>query len=199
MIYAVVLAAGRSRRMGTQKLLLPYAGSTVLGHVVDQLVGGPAQHVLVVVGGDHPAIAAALAGRPVELVINPAPHSQMLDSLRCGLRALPPGCRAALVCLGDQPSLIPALVNALVTAFESAPGAVVAPAHQGRRGHPVLIGLEHRDRILTRYDDEGLRGLLRDPAVEVTEVPWSETLDDLDCPEDYRRALTQLQTHTPEP
>jgi CTP:molybdopterin cytidylyltransferase MocA len=53
----------------------------------------------------------------------------------------------------------------------------------------VLIGMEHRDRILTHYDDVGLRGLLRDPEVRVTEVPWRESLEDLDSPEDYRRAV----------
>jgi len=55
----------------------------------------------------------------------------------------------------------------------------------------VLLRPEHRDRVLTRYDDVGLRGLLRDPEVEVREVPWGETLADLDLPEDYRRALDE--------
>ena len=189
MIWAVVLAAGRSRRMGTQKLLLPFAGSTVLGHIVDQLAGSSVAGTLVVVGPEHADIQAALTGRPIRFAANPAVESEMLDSLRCGLRALPEDCRGFLVCLGDQPGISPELVGALMEAFESAGGGVVAPLHAGRRGHPVLIGMEHRDRILAQYDDVGLRGLLRDPEVRVTEVPWRESLEDLDSPEDYRRAV----------
>jgi len=188
MICAVVLAAGCSRRMGTQKLVLPYAGSTVVGHVVRQVAAGPVDGILVVVGSDEDAVRAALAEHPVQFVRNPAPGSEMLDSLRCGLRALPTACRGVLACLGDQPGLSPALIEALVAAF-GRHGGVVVPCHEGRRGHPVLLGVEYVDRVLACYDGVGLRGLLDDPSVEVHEVPWPTTLADLDTPEDYRRAL----------
>ena len=114
---AIVLAAGRSRRMGTQKLLLPFGGTTVVAHVADELLASAIDHVLVVVGRHAEAIAAALAGRPVALVANPDHDGPMLDSVRCGLRALPPGCEAVLVALGDQPAVTTTLVDAMASAF----------------------------------------------------------------------------------
>ena len=95
---AIVLAAGLSRRMGpgVQKLLLPFAGSTVLGHVVAQVSAAPVERVVVVVGTDPRVAAAAapqpLSAPPVSLVTNPNRDGDMLDSARCGLRAMPAGC-----------------------------------------------------------------------------------------------------------
>ncbi len=87
MITAIVLAAGRSRRMGTQKLLLPVAGRPMIATVVDQLLQCPVASVLVVVGSDGEPIRQALAGRGVEFIVNDQPESEMLHSVRCGLRA----------------------------------------------------------------------------------------------------------------
>ena len=194
MICAVVLAAGRSRRMGTQKLLLPFAGSTVIARVVDQIIASDVQRVRVVVGGDQAAIAGCLSGRSVEIVPNPEPDSEMLASVRCGLRGLPPACRGVLVALGDQPGLTTELVNALVKAFDAADRGIVVPVHDGRRGHPLLFALDYRERIMTDYDEVGLRGLLWDHAADVLEVPvpWPAAISDMDRPEDYRRELERL-------
>ena len=191
MICALVLAAGRSRRMGTQKLLLPFAGSTVIGHIVDQIAGSAVERIYVVVASDQAAIAAALSGRAAQVVVNPGPDSEMLDSVRCGLRALPSACRAVLVVLGDQPGITPALVDALVGAFESSGERIAVPVYDGRRGHPVLLAIDYRDQVLTQYDGLGLRGLLWDCPEDVLEVPvpWPTATSDIDCPEDYRREL----------
>jgi molybdenum cofactor cytidylyltransferase len=150
MICAIVLAAGQSRRMGTQKLLLPFAGSTVIAVIVDQLLASQVDERLVVVGRDREALAAALTGRPVQFVVNPADESEMLDSLRCGLRALPDDCEAVLVVLGDQPGLTSALVDGMLSAFHTdGPGLIVA-SHEGRRGHPLLVPAACFDEVLTR-------------------------------------------------
>jgi molybdenum cofactor cytidylyltransferase len=194
MICAIVLAAGQSRRMGTQKLLLPFAGSTVIAMIVDQLLASPVDRTVVVVGRDREAITAALTGRTVSFVMNPAGESEMLDSLRCGLRALPEGCEAVLVVLGDQPGLTSALVDGLVSAFGiDGPGLIVA-THEGRRGHPLLIPADYFPEVLTRFDDTGLRGLLHAHPEQVREFAVSslDVLLDMDLPEDYRRALAAL-------
>ncbi len=193
MICAIVLAAGRSRRMGTQKLLLPYGGSTVIGHIVDQIAESAVDHIYVVVGRDQAAVTEALSGYSAEVVVNPEPDSAMLDSVRCGVRALPPHCRAVLVVLGDQPGITPGLVDALVAAFDSSAKGIAVPIHDGRRGHPLLFAIGYCDSVLTQYDDVGLRGLLRDHPDDVLEVPWPRAIADLDYPEDYRRELDRLQ------
>ena len=92
MICAIVLAAGRSQRMGTQKLVLPFAGSTVVARVVDAFLGAPVDTVVVVIRADDAQVRAALTDRCLLFVENPDPAGDMLSSVRCGLRALPVNC-----------------------------------------------------------------------------------------------------------
>ena len=195
MICAIVLAAGRSRRMGTQKLLLPLAGTTVIGHVVDQLLASALDGIYVVTGHQADRVGAELAGRRVHVVVNGDYEAGMLSSVRCGLRALPRRCEGVLVALGDQPSVTSALVNEMVRAFAACESGIVVPVHEGRRGHPLLFSVRFADEILTRHDDVGLRGLLRAHPDDVLELPGGSqaVLSDMDCPEDYRREADRLK------
>jgi len=197
MICAVVLAAGQSRRMGVQKLVLPFAEGTIIAHIVDQTLASAVDRVFVVVGRDAALVEEALSGRPCECVMNPDPESEMLESVRCALRALPAECQAVLVVLGDQPGMTAELVNSLVSAGAESGKGIVVPVHDGRRGHPVLFSVAYRERVLGSYDDTGLRGLLREFPGDVLEVPVSSAapLLDLDTPADYRRAVADRRRH----
>ena len=86
MIGAIALAAGRSRRMGTQKLLLPLRGKPIIASVVDELLKSTLEEICVVVGRDAWQVESALDGRNVHLVSNPDPAGDMLSSVRCGWR-----------------------------------------------------------------------------------------------------------------
>lgn len=189
MIVAIVLAAGKSQRMSAQKLLLPLKGVPVITRVVDEVLASPVDEVLVVVGQDRAAIEHALQGRPVTLAVNPEVGGEMLSSVRQGLRALSSQARAALVVLGDQPAISRAVVAELVVAFDRRGGGIAVPTFQGKRGHPLLLSTAYRDEILRSYDAVGLRGLLKDRAGDVIEVPVSVPgiLEDLDSPADYLR------------
>ncbi len=192
---ALVLAAGRSRRMGTQKLLLPLGATTVIGHIVDQLLRSVIEHVHVVVGCQADRITEALSGRSVSLVTNPDYRSGMLSSVRCGLQALPPSCETVLLALGDQPSITTDLIHALAAAYDTTDRRILVPLHQGKRGHPLLFAMDYREEILARYDDVGLRGLLRAHPDDVYElsVADSAVLADIDYPADYQQQLAALQ------
>ncbi len=194
MICAVVLAAGQSRRMGCQKLLLPWEAQTVIGRVVSEVLRSVVSDVFVVVGSDQSGVAEALAGCPVTLVTNPVPDCDMLGSVRCGLRALPEGCEGVLVVLGDQPMLQSDLIDDLVRAFQAFGRAIVVPSHEGRRGHPLLLSAQFLDEVLTQYDGIGLCGLLQAHPDDVLElgIATSEVLADVDVPEDYQRELAKL-------
>jgi molybdenum cofactor cytidylyltransferase len=198
MICAVVLAAGLSSRMGVQKLMLPFGGKTVVAHILDQLLASSIGEVHVVVGHEAERISRELSGRPVSIVNNPGYKSGMLSSVRCGLQNLPQQCRAVLVVLGDQPSIKSGLVDQMLKSFTATEKNILVPLYKGKRGHPILFSSLYCDEILTQYDDVGLRGLLHAHPDDVSElkVSTSGVLCDMDCPEDYRKALDLFEKNT---
>ena len=195
MICAVVLAAGLSRRMGVQKLLLPLGGKTVIAHIVDQIIGSAVDETFVVVGHEGKRVIAQLSDRRASIVDNPDYESGMLSSVRCGLAALPRRCQTVLVTLGDQPSVTSRLIDQMIRSFEKTEKKILVPFYNGKRGHPVLFSQIYCDEIMTHYDDIGLRGLLHAHPDDVFElsVPTSDVLSDMDSPEDYRRELASLE------
>jgi molybdenum cofactor cytidylyltransferase len=178
---------------GVQKLVLPFAGSTVIGHIVDQLISSAVGRIIVVVGL-NPAVAAALGPRRVTVVRNDDPEADMLSSARCGVRALPGDCDGVLLVLGDQPSITPSLVRQMADAYAARGGGIVVPVYEGRRGHPLLFPAPYARELLTGYDGQGVRGLLRSHADDVFELHVSDrgVVADMDLPEDYRRELDRL-------
>ena len=199
MICAVVPAAGLSRRMGTQKLLLPFGDTTIIGHVVDELLRSVVDDVYVVVGHQADRIVAGLSGLAVSVVTNPDYDSGMLSSVRCGIGALPPQCDAILVALGDQPAVTAELVDSMAKSFAKVKQRILVPVCRGRRGHPLLFSTHYRQEILAGHDDLGLRGLLLAHGDDVFELPVSTAavLSDVDNPEDYRRERASLERDTP--
>ncbi|MEX2140799.1 MAG: nucleotidyltransferase family protein [Pirellulales bacterium] len=196
MIDAIVLAAGRSRRMQTQKLLLPFAGQTVIGHIVDQVLAGHIRQVFVVVSNEDDPVAVALSAKPVILAVNRDPDAEMLSSVRVGLRALSTDAAAAMIVLGDQPALQREVIHRLVTSFQASGKGVLAPAYDGKRGHPLLIAARYFDELQQHYDDVGLRGLLMAHADDIEDIPIADAgvLADMDHPEDYERELARYRT-----
>lgn len=192
---AIVLAAGMSRRMGAQKLLLPFGGKTVISHIVDQIAGSAIDKIIVVAGDESDKVREQLSGRDVSIVINPDCGAEMLSSVRCGIRALPEGCGCVLAALGDQPGITSELIDEMVNAFKAAGKGILAPVCQGKRGHPILFSSRYCNEILTRYDDIGLRGLAQTHADDVFELNVSSpaVLCDMDWPDDYKRELSRLQ------
>jgi len=189
MICAIVLAAGRSGRMGTQKLLLPLENKPVVAHVVDALLRSTLEQIVVVTGRDGERLQEALRDRAVTFVQNPEPEGEMLGSVRCGLRTLPATCDGVLVALGDQPGVTEELVMGLVRAFRETGRGIIIPVCQGRRGHPILFAARFRHEVLSAHTGIGLRGLLDAHPSEIFELPVSAAtvLEDMDTPEDYER------------
>ncbi len=195
MIIAIVPAAGQSRRMGVQKQVLPLAGTTVIGHIVDELQKSRIDEVCVVAGFQADHLRQALGARNVRIVVNPDyERSDMLASIRCGLAAIPTACRGILVALGDQPAITAELVDAMIDCLSSGDRGIVVPVYEGRRGHPLLLDGRYRSEIRTRCDQVGLRGLVAAHADDVFElrVSTSAVLSDMDYPEDYQRELARL-------
>ncbi len=191
MIGAVVLAAGESRRMGTQKLLLPFGDTTILGAVVRTVQASRAGRTVVVLGADREAIRRECGSRDLDLVVNENYPLGMLTSIQAGLRALPPDAQAAVIVLGDQPFLASRVIDAVIAAYETGGKGIVIPTFQGRRGHPVLIDVKYRDEVLAFDPADGLRRLMLAHAGDILEVDVADPdiLRDLDTPEDYQEGV----------
>jgi len=190
-IWAVILAAGESRRMGTQKLLLPFGEVTVIEAVVRTALASRVDRALAVLGSGRDAVRLKLAPYGVEFAVNEDFAKGMLSSVQAGFKALPAAAKAAVVMLGDQPFLPAKVVDAIVEAYGESRKGIVVPAFRGRRGHPVLIDLRYRDEVLALDPAEGLRQLMRahPEAIFEAEVEDANILRDLDVPEDYANEL----------
>ena len=191
MITAIVLAAGQSRRMGQNKLLLPFGSSTVIGTIVGELSACPdVRDIVIVTGYEAERLAAHLRDQPVRYVFNPAyAQSDMLVSIQSGLRALPSTVEAALIVLGDQPRLKREIVQRVVEA--AGPERLIVPSYQLRRGHPILIPRSLWASILALPPHATLREVIRANAdrIHYVNVDDDSVLRDIDTPDDYQAAL----------
>ena len=185
---AVVLAAGRSRRMGRSKPLLPLGDRTILQQVLIALQAAAPAQVLVVLGPEGQPVVDSLTDFPVTIVWNRAPASEMADSLRTALKELSLEDQGVMVCLGDQPLIRPSTYRRLAEAHLARPGAILQPRHAGRKGHPVLLP----SSLLRELGSQPtLRDLLAVHAERIVTIDVDDPgiLMDLDTEEDYRRAL----------
>jgi molybdenum cofactor cytidylyltransferase len=191
MIWAVVLAAGKSERMGSPKMLLPFGRKTLIEKVVAGVMKFPVDGILVVLGARRSEIERRLQAYPMKPVFNPDFEQGMLSSIRKGLEELPAEARAVLVVLGDQAWTPASVVDRLVSGFEREGKGIVVPVYRGRRGHPVLIDLKYKREIMALAPTVGLRQLLLRHPDDILEVlvRTPAVLMDIDRPEDFRRAL----------
>jgi molybdenum cofactor cytidylyltransferase len=188
--WALILAAGSSRRMGSQKLLLPYGQSTIIETVIDNVLNSSIDHVMVVLGANQEEIQDTLEHKPVQFCHNRKHEQGMLSSVICGIRALPPDAVTALIYLGDQPGIHPAVTNTVIETYSEELFGIVIPVHMHRRGHPLLVDMKYRKEIEKLDLEEGLRSLRHHFPEDVLEVEVDEPgiLVDIDTREDYKNA-----------
>ena len=183
-IAALVLAAGRSSRMGSNKLLEVVGGQPMIRHAVAAAVASRVAPVIVVTGNEGQRVQAVLDDFPtVRFAENPDYSNGLSTSLIYGMNALPADCDGVLVLLGDMPGVDAALLDRLIAAFDPGAGrAIIAPMHEGQRGNPVLCGAGHFNALRGLTGDTGARAMLE--ANPVFTVPGGMgALTDLDTPE----------------
>jgi molybdenum cofactor cytidylyltransferase len=154
----VILAAGRSKRMGAFKPLLPFGKQTVIESCIEYLRGGGAERIVVVLGHRADAVRSAIASLGVVCVTNPDPDSEMNESIAVGVRALPATTKATLITPADHPAVPPSVVSSLIDAWQGG-ASLVIPRWQNRGGHPVLVDLRYRDELQNLDPNRGLRAL----------------------------------------
>lgn len=192
-ISAVLLAAGSSRRMGAaNKLLLEIDGVPLVRRGAETLLRARLGEIVVVLGHQRAAVAAALDGLDLRLVDNPDHETGQMSSVHAGMAALGDGSDGAdgvMICLADQPELTADDIDWLIDAFERrGDKSIVAPTRDGARGNPIVLAAEHRADILTRQANLGCRHLVtRNPDLVMSaEAPNDHFFRDIDTEADYR-------------
>jgi molybdenum cofactor cytidylyltransferase len=193
-VAAIILAAGRSSRMGSHKLLLLYKGRQIVNWVLAAACASQANPVIIVLGHEAQQVDAALQADHWFLAIhNPWYVDGMSTSLKIGLAATPKGADGAIILLGDQPLITPEIINAMIAESASDPDAIIAASYQGRRGNPVLFPRQYFGELEAITGDEGGRSVLaRHPErVRLVEIADALAGFDVDTPEEYQALLIE--------
>lgn len=193
-VAAVLLAAGRSRRMGAFKPLLPFAGVTVAECCVRSLMEGGASIVVVVTGHRREELKQALSHLPVRFAVNAQAVSEMSVSIARGVEELPAGVRAILIALVDQPAIPPEVPRILIDEWRRTGARLLLPEHAGRGGHPVLVDASLRAELLRLDPERGLRALFDAHRSETLRVPVASSYiaRDMDTWDDYRALYEEV-------
>ena len=197
MIPALVLAAGKSTRMGRTKALLPLGDETFISRIVGTFRAAGVEDVVVVVGHDAERVAAALdrLDPPPRVVLNPGYESGQLSSILAGLRAVDrPGVTALLLTLVDVPLVSADTVRAVLARYRAEAAPVVRPVNGSRHGHPVLIDRQLFPLLRAANPATGAKPIVRAHASAAGDVEVADegSFTDIDTPTEYAAATARI-------
>ncbi len=194
---AVVLAAGKSERMGKNKLLMKLSGKRLIFHIIEALEASKVDEIIVVLGNKPWEIEDVLKAKlnRIKIVVNEEYEEGMTSSFKIGLKQIE-DADAALLVLGDQLILNPKLVNDMIEKMERniSKAFIVSPIHKGKRGHPVLFSKELFDEILSLRKNMMIREVIHrhsDLLLTIKADRW--TTMDIDTPKDFMMAMRLLE------
>jgi len=193
---AIVLAAGKSERMGKNKLLLKLGGTTLINSILDALEASGIGEIIVVLGHEPQEIMNEIKHKlnSVRVAINERYEEGMTSSFKKGLKQIQ-GADVALLVLGDEPILDHKFLRVMVERMEKARGdaLIISPIHKGKKGHPLLFSKQLFDEILNLKEREVIRDVVHrhtDKLVTVDAPVW--TILDIDTPEDFEKIQNLL-------
>ena len=193
-IWAIILAAGESKRMGSPKMLLPFKGFTMIENVIANVSCSKVDNIMVVLGADRDSIVKLIRTKAVNYCYNENYKDGMLSSVVCGFRNIPIGHSAVLVFQGDQPLITPKAINSVIEVYLSSGKGIVIPVYKCKRGHPILIDRKYRDEIQKLNPAEGLRSLALKYSDDVLEVNTDVAgiLRDFDTYDEYKDEINKI-------
>jgi molybdenum cofactor cytidylyltransferase len=194
-IWAIILAAGESKRMGSPKMLLPFKGRSMIENVISNVSKSKADEIIVVLGAYFDELSLLMKRLDVSYCFNDNYMKGMLSSVQCGFKNLPQDYKAALVFQGDQPLIPPAVVDRVIDEYIHSCKGIIVPVFNSRRGHPLLVDKKYRGEIEKLLPDEGLHSLLDKFGEDLLEVETGEPgiLRDFDTYDEYRKGINQIQ------
>jgi molybdenum cofactor cytidylyltransferase len=193
-IWAIILAAGESKRMGSPKMLLDFNGRKMIEMSISNVTGSKVDKTIVVLGAHRDEIMKEVGSLPVIFCNNVNYSDGMLSSVKCGLKCLPEQFKALAVFQGDQPFIDPLVTNLVIDAYRSSGKGIVIAACNGKRGHPLLLDFKYIKEIETLDPKVGLRELARKFPNDVMEVETGNRriFRDFDTYDDYLNEIDQI-------
>jgi molybdenum cofactor cytidylyltransferase len=192
-IWAIILAAGESKRMNSPKLLLPYKGRTMIEAVIENVLASDIENIMIVLGSSGDAILDTIKNLDIKHCYNSNYKDGMLSSVKFGFRSIPDSFHAAVVFQGDQPMIPSCVINELISAWKMSGKGIIIPVFNKKRGHPILIDRKYKHEIEKLEINMSLNtvsGRFREDVFEV-EVESPDILRDIDTEEDYLKELNQ--------
>ncbi len=191
MISGIILAAGRSVRMGQPKLLLELQGKSLVRHVVENALSSHLDEVLVVIGNDAERVRAEIQSYPVRTVENPLFAEGQSTSLKAGMREIRDDADAVIVLMADQPFVGPEIIDAIIDHYRDERCSIVAPEYDGQIGAPVLFDRSLFPELLTVSGDKGGRDIVRSHREQVHVVKFDSALaaKDIDTWQEYQEII----------
>jgi molybdenum cofactor cytidylyltransferase len=203
-VAAIILAAGKSTRMGEAKQLLRLGESTVLGQTIENVRrSAVVDDIVLVLGASAEAIRRLLPAsllQDLKVVVNPVYEEGMASSLRAGLSALDPQVDAALIVLADQPFVRPETLDQIGRMHRQTQAQIVIPSYRGRRGNPVLLDRSVFAEVMALEGDIGCRAIFSSHTERTVKLQVEDEgiLLDIDNQGDYDRLRAGSPPHTGE-
>jgi molybdenum cofactor cytidylyltransferase len=190
-VAGILLAAGTSSRMGSNKLLFQLQGESLLRRMARRALAGGLHPLLVVLGHEAERAARELDGLSCRTVVNPGYEQGITSSLQTGLSALPAEARAAVVLLADMPFVSSEMIAALLTRYRQSEAPLVISEYEGVNAPPMLYDRALFGELQAMAEGSGCgRQVVKRHRGEAVVLSWpAAALADVDVPEDYARAL----------
>ncbi|MBW8041293.1 MAG: nucleotidyltransferase family protein [Planctomycetes bacterium] len=188
MINAIILAAGRSKRMGKPKPLLRFNDTTFLEHIISVLRASDVDRITVVLGSEAETIKQSADLSGTSIVINKDYQKGQLSSLTAALKHTPPETEAILVCLVDNPFITEEVVGKIIRKFRETNNPIIVPVFNKKRGHPALFSRSLFNELLNAPEEQGARYVLHSNEEKILELEVSESgiSIGIDTPDDYK-------------
>jgi molybdenum cofactor cytidylyltransferase len=189
-IAIIILAAGASTRMGRPKQLLPYQGSSLIKHTIDNAIASVCKPIVVILGANAVQIRSEISESAINIVDNPDWHLGMSSSIRRGILSLMTdfqAIEAAVITVCDQPFLSSEVINNLVEAYYSTKKNIIACQYEDTLGVPVLFSREFFSELAVLSEDVGAKKLIKKNLQEVLSIPFPLGAIDIDTPQDYEK------------
>lgn len=204
-LFAVIPAAGHSRRMGTPKLVLSLGEETVIQRLVHGLSVDGITRTVIVARKEDSVLASHLAGMDVELVQPEIDPPDMKASVQAALRWIKEHFQPSvedswLLIPADHPVMNRALIEKLCSAWSACDASVMIPTFQGRKGHPAFFRWSVAQDVFQLAEDQGINALWKEGTLDplLYECDDSEILIDLDTPEDYEAVRQRFEQNSEE-